>query len=395
LIRFITVAQNKFELADVVKQFGKEFIKQENLSAQQIKALNNIVQCRTASLGGHEEVCDNCKKVRYSYNSCGDRHCPKCQSTKQAIWVEELINATLPVKHYHIIFTVPHCLNDICLWNDKMYYSLLFGAVWKTLHSFGYTHYGVESGAVAIMHSWGQNLSLHPHIHCIVPAAGFSLKGEWKNIGKYDNYLYPVHQLSDTFKGKFLDSLKRKLKGIPGAFYDHIQKAYKSRWVVNSQKSLASAENVIHYLGQYTHRVAINNRRILNITDTHVTFISKDYRDNAKKKPVTMTGVEFIKRFCMHVMPKRFVRIRRYGIYNPTKIRNLNLQFVPEQKTDIQQLEKPIENETPQERIKRLTGFDVGQCPACKKGRMRITREIPRIRSPAGHLPTILISKLK
>lgn len=127
------MAQNKFELADVVKKFGKELIKQENLSAQQIKVLNNIVQCRTASLGGHEEVCENCKTARYSYNSCGDRHCPKCQSTKQAIWIEELMKNTLPVKHYHIIFTVPHCLNDICLWNDKMYYNLLFNAVWKTL----------------------------------------------------------------------------------------------------------------------------------------------------------------------------------------------------------------------------------------------------------------------
>ena len=138
-----------------------------------------------------------------------DRHCPKCQKSKQALWVEKVTRLTLPVKHIHIIFTVPHHLNRVCLWNPAMYYNLLFSAVWRTLHSFGYSHYGAETGAIAVLHSWGQNLSLHPHIHCIVPAAGYSLKGKWKRIGK-EKYLYPVHQLSTTFKGKFLDSLKRK-----------------------------------------------------------------------------------------------------------------------------------------------------------------------------------------
>ena len=385
---------NKYELADVVRRFAKPLMQQDKLSAQQIKALHNIVQCRTASMGGHEEICDHCNSVRYSYNSCGDRHCPKCQNTKQAIWVEELMKATLPIKHYHIIFTMPHSLNDICLWNDKLYYKLFFAAVWKTLHSFGYTHYGVESGAIAVLHSWGQNLSLHPHIHCLVPAAGYSLKGEWNNMGNNARFIYPVHQLSDTFKGKFLDSLKRKLNkmDMPKAFAGHIKKAYQTPWVVNCQASMADAKHVIHYLGQYTHRVAITNQRILNISDTHVTFIAKDYRDKAQKKPVSMNGVEFLRRFCMHVMPKRFVRIRRYGIYHPTTIKNLDLQFVPEQKPQIQDLQK--EKETSAERIKRLTGFDVGLCTKCNKGRMYVKREIPRIRSPSGHLPSLLKSML-
>lgn len=387
--------RNKFELADVVRQFGKQLLHKKCLSPQQIKVLNNIVQCRTASLGGHEEVCDHCGEIRYSYNSCGDRHCPKCQNTKQAIWVEELMQATLPVKHYHIIFTMPHSLNDICLWDDKMYYKILFDSVRKTLHSFGYTYYGVETGAVAVLHSWGQNLSLHPHIHCIVPATGYSLKGEWKDIGKYENYLYPVHQLSDTFKGKFLDSLKRKLRKIDmyDAFDAHIQKAYGTKWVVHSEASLAKADHVIRYLGQYTHRVAITNQRILNITDTHVTFIAKDYRDRAQKKPVTLDGVEFLRRFCMHILPKRFVRIRRFGIYNHTTKRSLDLQFIPQQKPNIEHLEK--DKETSIERIKRLTGFDIELCPTCKKGRMHVISKMPRIRSPPRCLATILISKLQ
>ncbi len=385
---------NKNELAEVARRFAKPLMQQENLSAQQIKALHNIVQCRTASMGGHEERCDHCNSVRYSYNSCSDRHCPKCQNTKQAIWVDELMKVTLPIKHYHIIFTMPHSLNDICLWNPKMYYNLFFSAVWRTLHSFGYTHYGVESGAIAVLHTWGQNLSLHPHIHCLVPAAGFSLKGEWKQLNSKGRFIYPVHQLSDTFKGKFLDSLKRKLNkmDMPKAFAGHIEKAYQPPWVVNSQPSMAGAEHVIRYLGQYTHRIAISNQRILNISDTHVTFIAKDYRDNAMQKKVRMHGVEFLRRFCTHVMPKRFVRIRRYGIYHPTTIKNLDLQFVPEQKPQIQDLQK--EKETSAERIKRLTGFDVVLCKKCNKGRMYVKREIPRIRSPSGHLPSLLISMI-
>jgi len=387
-------SRSKYELADAVRKFGKSLIEQERLSPEQTKALHNILQCRTASLGGHEEVCDHCGTIRYSYNSCGDRHCPKCQGVKQAIWIEDLQEATLPVKHYHIIFTVPHCLNDICLWDKSMYYNILFSAVWRTLHSFGYTHYGVETGAVAVLHSWGQNLSLHPHIHCIVPAAGYSLKGEWKNIGKNARYLYPVYQLSDTFRGKFLDSLKRKLNkmGMSQGFNKQMEKANKTRWVVYSEASMAGAQHVIRYLGQYTHRVAISNHRILSITDTHVTFIAKDYRDRATQKPVTMKGVEFLRRFCLHVFPKRFVRIRRYGIYNHTTIRNLDLQFKAQQKPDIEQLASSGETKT--ERIKRLTGFDKGLCPICKKGRMRTIRDIPRIRSPAANLPRLLFSML-
>ena len=196
------------EMSDVVRQFGKQYIEKHRPSQEKIKVLFDILQCRTLSLGGHEEHCDCCSEVRYSYNSCGNRHCPKCLSAKQAIWVEKLIKSTLAVKHYHIIFTLPHDLNPVCLFDRSMYYKLLFSAVWRTLHSFGYTHYGVESGAVCVLHTWGQNLSLHPHIHCIVPAAGYSLKGDWKRIGTYDDFLYPVHQLSATFKGKFLDKEK-------------------------------------------------------------------------------------------------------------------------------------------------------------------------------------------
>jgi hypothetical protein len=389
--------RTRFELADAVSLFCADLLSNIKLTPLQIKVLRKIAICRTAALGGHMEVCDCCGKVRYSYNSCGDRHCPKCQAVKQAFWIDDLMQKTLPVKHYHIVFTVPHHLNAVCLHNQSVFYNLLFAAVWNTLRAFGYSHFGVESGAVAVLHTWGQNLSLHPHIHCIVPAAGYTLDGRWKNIGHSGNYLYPVHQLSDSFKGRFLDSLKRALRkqNVLSLFNHKVQQAYNTPWVVNCEPSLASADHVVKYLGQYTHRVAITNQRILDIADGKVTFIAKDYRDGATKKPVTLNGVEFLRRFTLHILPARFVKIRHYGIYNHTTKRHLGLQFKPEEKLDVEALikrEKPPE--TSLERFVRLTGANPSQCPVCKTGRMVIIRELPRIRSPdfffhPGQLPVL------
>jgi hypothetical protein len=378
--------RTKFELANVVNLFGASLVAGEKLTPLQIKVLGKIASCRTAALGGHEEVCESCGVVRYSYNSCGDRHCPKCQAAKQAFWIDDLMQTTLPVKHYHIVFTVPHQLNTVCLHNHRMYYDLLFDAVWNTLRSFGYSHFGTETGAVAVLHTWGQNLSLHPHVHCLVPAAGYSLDGQWKKIGQSGGYLYPVHQLSNTFKGKFLDSLKRALRkrNELSLFDDKVQQAYKTRWMVHCQPSMASAEHVVKYLGQYTHRVAITNQCILNIANGKVTFIAKDYRDGSVKKSVTLGGVEFLRRFSMHILPKRLVKIRRYGIYNHTAKRNLAIHFTEKEKPDIDALIKQQKSETNQQRVERLTGVNPCICPVCKTGRMVIIAELPRIRSPVG-----------
>lgn len=378
---------NQYELSDVVKKFGNSFLNVQTISPQQTKALYSIIKCRTADLGGHEDACDTCGEVRFSYNSCGDRHCPKCQHSKQTKWIEKLQADTLPVKHYHVIFTVPHCLNNICLWNDKLYYNLLFKCVWDTLRSFGYTHYGVESGAIAVLHTWGQNLSLHPHIHCIVPAAGVDLKGKWKHIGKDGKYLYPVRQISATFKGKFLDGLKRRLKKIDNAFsfVAQIQKAYQTNWVVYCEAPLSGVNQVIKYLGQYTHRIAISNQRIKDITSDNVLFNAKDYRDNATVKLVKMRGEEFLRRFVQHILPKGFVRIRRFGIYHHCVKKNLNLQF----DCELSGFDILMQRED-QKEIKAINDAKQQSCPVCKTGTMITIRELPRIRSPVGHLPTIL-----
>jgi hypothetical protein len=376
-----------FELADVVNLFGAGLAARTILTPLQSKVLGKISQCRTAALGGHEEACGNCGTVRYSYNSCGDRHCPKCQAAKQAIWVDGLVQSTLPVKHYHIVFTVPHQLNAVCLHNQRLYYGLLFAAVWQTLRSFGYSHFGTETGAVCVLHTWGQNLSLHPHVHCIVPATGYTLDRQWKNIGQEGNYLYPVHQLSAAFKGKLLDSLKRALRKqneLP-LFMGMLQLAYNTKWVVHCEPSLASAGHVIRYLGQYTHRVAITNQRILSIANGKVTFIAKDYRDRAAKKPVTLDGAEFLRRFSLHILPQRFVKIRRYGIYNHTAKQNPGLRFAPEEKPMLdKKANLPVPQETNLQRFVRLTGFDPCLCPVCKTGRMVVIMELPRIRSPVA-----------
>ena len=265
-------------------------------------------------------------------------------------------------------------------------------ALWRGIGSRGRFAYPAERNRL-----WGQNLSLHPHVHCIVPAAGYAINGAWKNIGIHENYLYPVHQLSGTFRGKFLDSLKRTLRkhDMPDSFDAAIQQAYQKPWVVFSEASMAKAEHVVRYLGQYTHRVAISNQRILKITDTHVTFIAKDYRDGARQKPVTLGGVEFLRRFCLHVLPGRFVKIRRYGIYNATTKRNLQLQFVPGPKPDILEQQNTKEKETAQQLLKRLTGFDAHQCRICNEGTMQVIKGLPRIRSPGQHLPSVLLTLLQ
>ncbi len=388
--------RTNYELADAVRLFADKPEVCNHLNSRHVKTLNSIVSCRTALLGGHEEACDSCGSLRYSYNSCGDRHCPKCQAAKQAFWIEDLVHATLPVKHFHIVFTAPLQLNQLCLHNQRLYYDLFFAAVWHTLRLFGYTHYGVESGAVAVLHTWGQNLTLHPHIHCIVPAAGYTLDGEWKSVGYQGNFLYPVHQLSDTFKGKFLDSIKRALRkqNELSLFYNQLQLAYKTKWVVHCEPSLAGADHVVKYLGQYTHRVAITNQRILNIADGKVTFWAKDYRDGAARKPVTLDGVEFIRRFTMHILPQQFVRIRRFGIYNHTLKKNLRLQFTPPDKSIDAEIKKQQPNETNLQRFQRLTGINPCICHVCKKGKMVTIRVLPRIRSPDVQLhyqPIVLI----
>ena len=363
------------EIADVLHRFAPEFIRKHPPNSYHFRTLDVIARCRTASLGGHIDSCDCCGKQRISYNSCRNRHCPKCQSTKQAFWAEDRMNQTLPVKHFHIVFTVPEVLNDICLTDSNWFYKLLFAKASETLESFGYSHFGVQTGAICMLHSWGQNLSLHPHIHCIVPGIGLTISGRLKEIGSGGKYLYPVRQLSIVFRGKILEAINKNLKakGLLITYRPNLDQAWKKPWVVHCEPSLASPKHVTGYLSRYTNRVAITNHRIVTISDSGVTFHLKDYRNNGRKTTTTLSGTEFLRRFCLHILPRRFVKVRFYGLY-ASRNKKLILQ---EKKL---QPHKP--KETSQERLLRLTGFDVFLCPFCKKGRMVTIEIIPRIRSP-------------
>ena len=365
-----------FEIASVIKRYGAAFRMQHSPNNFQLTVLNALQQCRTAELGGHKDKCDNCGTEHYSYNSCGNRHCPKCQLARQMLWAEDRMRDSLNVKHFHIVFTVPDELNPVCLADSLFFYESLFSCVKETLCTFGYSHYGVETGAICVLHTWGQNLSLHPHIHCIVPAMGITPRGEIKPIGNEGKYLYPVRQLSVAFRGKLLERLKRNLKKknrLP-EFQPIINLCYAKPWVIHSQPSLGNARQVVNYLGQYTHRVAISNTRIKNIDHNGVTFSYKDYRDNANQKLMTLTGVEFLRRFALHILPRGFVKIRYFGI-----LTSAYRQQVESLKTkpDIFQL-----TETKPERIARLTGHHPCKCSKCKTGTMIPVEIIPRIRSP-------------
>ena len=372
------MARTHFELATVIKRYGAAFVAQCNPNVFQLNVLNSLQLCRTAPLGGHKDKCDNtsCGHEHYSYNSCGNRHCPKCQLTKQMLWAEDRMRDSLNVKHFHIVFTVPDELNPVCLADSAYFYESLFACAKETLAAFGYSHYGVETGAICVLHTWGQNLSLHPHLHCIVPAAGLTPLGKLKAIGNQGKYLYPVRQLSVVFRSKLLEALKRNLKkkGRLAEFQSVIERSYAKPWVVYSEASLGNARQVINYLGKYTHRVAITNMRIKNIDERGVTFSYKDYADKANQKLMTLTGVEFLRRFCMHILPKRFVKIRYFGILTSAYREQVgSLKTKP----DIFQL-----TETREQRIKRLTGFDNCKCPKCKTGTMQAIETLPPIRSP-------------
>jgi len=370
------MSRPQFEIADVIKQFGEQFYAAHNPNEFQRQVLRALSSCRTSKQGYHAQACDHCGQIHISYNSCRNRHCPKCQTSKQAIWVDDLLESVLPVKHYHIVFTVPHELNTICMLDSAAFYGLLFASVWDTLRCFGYTKYGVETAAVCVLHTWGQNLSLHPHIHCIVPAAGQTLAGNMKHIASDGRFMYPVFQLSKAFRAKMLDGLKRQLKekALLQTHQSLLDSVWQKPWVVYCEPSMGKPEQVVKYLGQYTHRVAISNQRIINIDDNDVTFMHKDYAHGATLKPIKISGVEFLRRFCLHILPLRFVKIRRYGIYSS---RHSALNKKIEKKMTI----KPLQ-ETVQERILRLTGFDILLCQSCKKGRLHTIEIVPRVRSP-------------
>jgi hypothetical protein len=334
------------------------------------RTLSALLRCRTSALGWHKDKCDKCGHIRISYNSCRNRHCPKCQNTQREAWIEDRKRDLIPVPYFHVVFTVPHKLNGMFIRYPVKMYNLLFRSVWETMEQFGYTQLHASTGMFAILHTWGQNISLHPHIHCVVPGGGIDYKNQWKQVKVSENdktFLYWVENLSTVFRGKFIEALDKQLP-LEELFKKEL---YEYNWVVYSKEPFGGPEQVVKYLSRYTHKVAISNHRILNIDDNGVTFLWRDYHDNNKEKIITLPGVEFLRRFCQHILPKRFVRIRHYGFLacsNRKLLRELQQAFG---------IRVPVKNEKKEwkQLCREHLNYNPDICPVCGIGNM-ITIEV-------------------
>ncbi len=364
------------ELADIFRISGEDFLNTHNLCTDQLKAFYAIENCRTSALGGHTDQCSHCDYRRPSYNSCRNRHCPKCQSTKKLQWVDKLSANLPPVRHFHVVFTLPDCLNPMFYLNQGKAYDLLFKAASQALLQCAAnpTLLGAQAGAVGVLHTWGQTLVYHPHIHMIVPSGGLSQdQMEWIHSSK--KFFLPVKLLSAVFRGILCRLIETTLaKGnilLPDNTEDYASLkslCYQKNWVVYCQKPFAGPEGIIRYLGSYTHRVAISNHRIIAFENNKVTFSYKDYKANSLQKSMTLDANEFIRRFLQHILPCGFYKIRYFGIL---ALRNMQ--------SKLQTCFNLIENSCYFSVLEGLNAYEVWRivsgkdpicCPKCQKGKM-------------------------
>jgi hypothetical protein len=365
--------QPQFELAQLLRVHWntiEQSVKNNTLNTWQLRTLSALAKCRTSALGGHIDGCGSCGKLRISYNSCRNRHCPKCQGNEREAWIQAREKELLPVAYFHVVFTLPSELNTLCMQYPKLMYDSLFDAAWDTINTFSKdeNHLGATTGMISILHTWGQQLSLHPHLHCIIPAGGLSKEGKWKHSKTNGNYLFPVKALSVVFRAKYVHHLRKNLllfnaKNnstiiLPKAT---IEACFKKQWVVYAKRPFSGVNSVVEYLGRYTHKVAISNHRITDINNTTncISFSYKDYKDAAKKKTLTLDAMEFVRRFSLHILPKAFVRIRHYGILSSTS-KTKAIEVIRKQLPSVKQAVK----------THQTTVYNPLQCPCCKKESM-------------------------
>ena len=371
------------EVADIVRAHGDEYRRAhaETLSVGQKRVLRAIERCRTAALGGHLEQCDQCGHERNAYNSCADRHCPKCQSLARAKWLERRQAELLECEYFHVVFTLPAELATLALQNRRQMYALLFRATADTLQSIAADpqHLGAQIGFFCILHSWGQTLNFHPHLHCVVPGGGISLDGSrW--VACRPGFFLPVKVLSRRFRKLYLRYLEQtyaagklqffgELQGLsdPKSFARYLTPLHDSEWVVYAKAPFGGPDRVLDYLGRYTHRVAISNNRLEALNDGQVRFAYKDYKHEQRHKVMTVSADEFLRRFLLHVLPDSFQRIRHYGLLS-NRHRAENLIRCRE----LLAMPAPIPAPEPnyRERWQQLTGHDPLQCPQCRNGKM-------------------------
>lgn len=369
-----------FEVAQIIGSYRHRLEDKGKLTPRQKKVFTSLVNCRTAALGYHKDKCDNpdCGSEHISFNSCRDRHCPKCNGLRREKWVRMRSQDLLPVKYYHVVFTVPDSLNQMFLDYQVLMYNLLFDIAWQTIAQFGadHKHLGAKMGMVAVLHSWGQNLSFHPHVHCLVPAGGITANGKWRNTHSNGKYLFPVKALGKVFRGMFTDALiklhesgKIQLETpfITGKKYLH--PCYKKKWVVYAKLPMHNAQQVVDYIGRYTHRIAISNHRIKSVEGHRVKFSAMDYR-TSRVVMVDLEAEEFLRRFSLHILPAGFMKIRHYGILSSRSKSKalscarglLNVKIPGELKNS---------SFSVYEWMIKLYGNNVRICPKCKTGIMK------------------------
>jgi hypothetical protein len=361
--------QPQFEVADVLRKIGSK-IENYGLNTWQLGTLSAIKKCRTSALGGHIDACDNCSSITISYNSCRNRHCPKCQGNKREDWIQARSTELLPVPYFHVVFTLPDSINSLAMHQPKIVYDALFEATWETLQSFGKAK-EMQMGMIAVLHTWGQQLSLHPHLHCIVPGGGVDKNGQWQNSRTNGKFLFPVKALSKVFRAKYCEKLKAK---NPIGYEQIRQELWQKPWVIFAKRPFGSPKSVVEYLGRYTHKIAISNHRIKNVDAQNVTFDYKDYRVAGTKKQMTLTHQEFIRRFALHILPKGFVKIRHYGFLSSTWKRQ-KLKLLQE-RLQMKILEK-VENKP-----------FLPKCPCCKTGNLHRIAVFDQRGPPAWYLGT-------
>ncbi|PYJ67520.1 MAG: IS91 family transposase [Verrucomicrobia bacterium] len=382
----LAAARGGVELADIFRAHGEFYRRNHPLPVSHLKVIEAVARCRTAALGGHIEHCDSCGFERPVYNSCRNRHCPKCQSLAKVKWLDKQKSEILPVEYFHLVFTLPHELNGLILTNKKILLSHLFKAVGETLVDFGHTHLSGQIGFITVLHTWDQTLLDHFHLHCLVPAGALSFdQKRWTPARK--NFLFPVKALSVVFCGKFLDLLKKafgqnKLLFVgqtaslanPAAFQLLINALRNKPWVVYAKKPFGSPVHVLDYLGRYTHRVVLSNDRILSARNGEVTFSYRDRKDQNRKKTMTLDAHEFIRRFLLHVIPKGFVRVRHFGFLAN---RSKNLLSICRQLLEVNPALPKLPSKSVHEMMLQLTGIDITRCPLCQKGTLVFLADLP------------------
>jgi len=351
--------------------FKESFIEKHQPHPYTLRVLSALEKCRTQALGGHVDGCDSCGFIRVSYNSCRNRHCPKCQTTNRESWILARIQDLLPVPYFHMVFTLPEQLNAYCLHYPKEFYTILFSASKEAMEKFAADpkHLGAQLGMISVLHTWGQNLSLHPHVHMIVPGGGITAAGNWKPAKGKGNFLFPVTALSIVYRGLFMEKLIPFLNEKNQPMDPSLRNLlYQKPWVVYGKPSFLGRNQVIEYLGRYSHKIAISNHRIQAIENGQITFKYKDYRKGGKQGSqgsMRLDAVAFLRRFCLHILPKGYRKIRHYGFLASRNKLKLRVQQFLQGQTPAK-AEKPNWKQICKEKLNN----DVEACPCCKTGKM-------------------------